>query len=112
MATTPLNSPQHGKERLDKFFNRFPLSKALKIQPVTWGDQGANGGIIEGFDADDVKAALGVTRFNLLMANYVKAVFCCGHRTWSQTHAEVTKRGAEVHCIYPADLEKFLKDGN
>jgi hypothetical protein len=112
MSTTPMSSPQHGKERLDRFYSRFPNTKALKIQPVTWGDQSANGGTIDGFDVDDVKGLLGAARFNLLMTNYVKALFCCGHRVWPTSHAEPTKRNAEVHCVYASDLEKFLKDGN
>lgn len=111
MSTTPLNSPQHGKERLDKFYSRFPLSKTLKIQPASWGDQGANGGLHDLFDVDDLKGVLGVTRFNLLLAG-VKEVFSCGHRTWPSTHADPTKRNAEVHCIQASDVEAFLKAGH
>ena len=113
MATTPINSPQHGKERLDKFFNQYPTTKVLKIQPITLGDQGANGRLLDVFDSDDVKAALGVTRFNLLMTPaWVKQVYSVGHRNWPFTHAETAKQGAEVHCIAASDLDRFLKAGN
>ena len=111
MATTPLNSPQHGQERIATFFNRYPLSKALKIQPVSWGDQSVNGGLHDGFDVDDLKGALGATRFNLLMSG-IKEVFCCAHRTWPGNHADPTKRNAEVHCVWAADVEAFLKAGH
>jgi hypothetical protein len=111
MATTPLNSPLHGQERLAKFWTRYPLSKTLKIQPASWGDQGTNGGLHDGFDVDDLKGALGVTRFNLLMGS-VKELFCCSHRIWPATHAELNKRNAEVYCVWAADLEAFLKAGH
>jgi hypothetical protein len=111
MATTPISSPEHGKQRLQSFYARYPVCKSLPIQPANWGSQGANGGLHDGFDVDDLKGALGVTRFNLLMAG-VKDVFCCNHRTWPSTHADPTKRNAEVHCVWASDLEAFLKAGH
>lgn len=67
--------------------------------------------LVDGFDSDDVLALFGKERFALLMSG-VKAVFCCAHRTWPDTHADPIKAGAEVHCIYAADLEEFLKGGH
>ncbi len=93
------------------FFSKYPNCQRLKIQPVAWGDQGANGGLHDGFDIDDVKAALGAARFNLLMTS-IQEVFCCAHRAWPLSHADATKRGAEAHCIWASDLEKFLKAGH
>lgn len=60
-----------------------------------------------GFDVDQVQGKLG-THFDTFMQG-VKTVFCCGHRTWPDTHTEELKRGAEVHCVYAGDLEKFLE---
>lgn len=111
MATTPLNSPQHGQERLQRFYSRYPNTHVLKIQPVGWGSQGVDGGLHDGFDIDDVKGALGATRFALLTSG-IKEVFCCSHRLWPADHADPTKRKAEVHCIWAADMEAFLKAGH
>lgn len=62
---------------------------------------------LPGFDNDAVKAALGTTRYNNLVAaivtaGYSGAVFSCGHRTVN---------GVEVHCFYASDVEKFLAGG-
>lgn len=60
-----------------------------------------------GFDVDQVQEKLGA-HFDSFMAG-VKNVFSCGHRTWSDQHPEEHKRGAEVHCVFAGDLEKFLE---
>lgn len=111
MATTPLSSPEHGKQRLAAFNAKYPHSAALHIQPVQQGGQGASGTLTELYDCDDVAGALGATRYAQLMAG-VKFVYCIGHRLWPSSHAEPAKRGAEVHCIQPADLEAFLVGGH
>jgi hypothetical protein len=98
MATTPIDSPVHKIEQLDRFFRRYPLCRGLKIEPV-------NGG---GFDIDDVSMALGPVRFALLTAG-LKSVFCCAHRKWPMDHSDPTRRNAEVHCVWAVDLEEFLK---
>lgn len=85
----------------------YPLSSVLlvkgkKIQPVS--SDGVN--IHALFDFDDLKAALGTTRFNNLIAYLVahkKTDYVCGHR--------VDSKGLEVHCIHADDLEAFLKGG-
>lgn len=108
MSTTPMNSPQHGQERTANFFNRYPLSKTLKIQPITWGDQGANGGVHNAFDIDDVKGLLGPTRFANLMKT-VKTEFVYYHRAYPAGHPQA---GFHVHSISADDLESFLRGGN
>lgn len=108
MATTPINSSEHAEQRLAAFYQRYPVTRTLKIQPVGWGDRGANGGLHDGFDIDDVQSALGPVRFKLLTSG-LKQVFCCGHRNWPTSHADPNKAGAEVHCIYASDLERFLE---
>jgi hypothetical protein len=91
------------------FISKYPKSAGktptgLALTPVAIRTTENNG-----YDQDDVKAALGVTRFNSLMTliaagkPYSGAVFCCGHR--------VNKSGVEVPCIYAADLELFLVNG-
>jgi hypothetical protein len=117
MSTTPLSSPEHGKQRLQQFKSKFPRSGALTIQPVQQGGQGASGILLELYDSDDLTAALGVARFNQLMTGVgswsgVKTVICCAHRLWPANHAEPTKRNAEVHCISAVDLEAFLAGGH
>src|SRR5215467_3577887 len=91
-------------KRSQVFRSMYPRCWRVGIRPVSTD----NNEYYKGFDIDDVKAALGTTRFNLLMTT-VKEVFCCGHRTWPLDHAERHKRGAEVHCIWSRDLEAFLK---
>lgn len=92
------------------FVGQFPKSAqpvakgGLALIPATIGDTQQSG-----FDENDVKAALGVTRFNNLMTSiaggkpFSGAVFSCGHAK--------DKNGVEVHCIYASDLELFLKNG-
>lgn len=99
---------QTQRELLGQFARQFPRCAALPIVPVS--PDGKN--FADGYDADDVQGLLGTTRYNKLIAQYVKHVFCCAHRLWPKNHAEIQKRGAEVHCIYAADLEKFLAEGN
>lgn len=111
MATTPLSSPDHGKQRLAAFNAKYPRSAALRIQPIQQGGQGASGTLVEFYDCDDVAGALGATRYAQLLAT-VKQVHCIAHRLWPSSHAEPTKRGAEVHCILPSDLEAFLAGGH
>jgi hypothetical protein len=96
------------KELLGSFGRAFPRCSALPILPVSVDGKT----FVDGFDSEDVQGYLGATRYNKLISQYVKAVFCCAHRLWPSTHAEPAKRNAEVHCIYAADLERFLKDGN
>jgi hypothetical protein len=75
----------------------YPMSIALGLVPVSTGPSVTH----PGFDEDEVKAKLGATRFNNLMAK-VTNVFSCGHRL---------KAGVEAHAIYANDLEAFLKGG-
>ena len=82
----------------------YPLSYALGLRPVS-----VAGNEHEGFDIDEVAAALGNERFAQLEKGLTQ-VFCCGHRCWPADHAEKHKRSAEVHCIYAYDLEAFLQD--
>jgi len=82
----------------------FPQSAALGLQFVST----APGVDHPGFDEDDVKAKLGATRFNNLMAK-VKFVFSCGHRVYPANDARGA--GCEAHAIYASDLEAFLKGG-
>ena len=81
---------------------RFPRSTALGLEPVSDGTAEH-----PGFDADEVRHKLGEKKFNKLMEQ-VRAVFCCGHRTHPDNHPDQALAGTEVHCIYAADLEKFL----
>lgn len=60
-----------------------------------------------GFDVDQVQEKLG-DHFDTFIGG-VKELFSCGHRNWPDNHPEETKRGAEVHCVYAGDLEKFLE---
>lgn len=60
-----------------------------------------------GFDVDQVQAKLG-THFDMFMAG-VGNVFSAGHRNWPADHPEEAKRGAEVHCVFAGELEKFLE---
>lgn len=111
MATTPLNSPLHHQERVKTFNKRFPLSATLKIEPAALPDKGALGGLWPGYDAEDVQAALGPTRFAVFQS-LVKRVFSCGHRKWASTHADPTKANAEVHCYFAEDVEAFIAGGH
>lgn len=101
-------TPQIQKELLGQFGRQFPRCSQLPILPVTTDGKT----FVDGFDSDDVQGYLGGTRYNVLTAKYAKTVFCCAHRLWPMNHAEPTKRGAEVHCIFASDLERFLKEGN
>jgi hypothetical protein len=99
------------KELLTRFYVKYPNTLALKIVPVV-----NVGGIGHqpGFDIRDVQGLLGTTRFNALMAQIVQkksSVFCCAHDKWPDTHSDVNLRSAEVHCVYAADLDDFLKGG-
>ena len=58
-----------------------------------------------GFDVLDLEAKLGPERFTKLMAS-VSQVFCCNHRSYPEKHELA---GAEVHCVYVADVERFLE---
>ena len=82
---------------------RFPRSTALGLEPVSDGTAEH-----PGFDSDEVRQKLGEKKFNALMST-VRAVFCCGHRTHADDHPDKVVAGTEVHCIYAADLEKFLR---
>ncbi len=91
------------------FQSQYPLSSVLGVTPVTTA-----AGQHPGYDYDQLSAKLGTTRFNNLTAWLVahgRAVFCCGHRTWPANYADATKRLCEVHCVFAADLEEFLKGG-
>jgi len=99
------------KQAHHNFIGAFPKSAGkvanggLALLPATVGDVQH-----PGFDENDVKVALGTTRFNNLMAlivagkPYSGSVFTCGH-------AKDAKTGVEMHCIYASDLELFLKNG-
>lgn len=87
----------------------YPLSSALGLRVIDAGP---------GFDELELEAALGLERFQKLMAG-VKEVFCCGHAHYGKDFPEVNPntpsepathrlRNYEVHCIYARDLEKFL----
>lgn len=76
----------------------FPLSADLGLEPVDAGP---------GFDTLELEKALGEERYSALM-NKVKQVFCCAHALYPEDHALA---GREVHCVYAADLEDFLKAG-
>jgi len=107
------------------FAGRYPLSVALNLLPVSTFP----GVEHEGFDIDEVSAALGATRFQkFLSAKIYNAgvpagraagelqVFSCGHRKWPHQglppqHPEAYKQNAEVHCVYAQDLEQFLAQG-
>ena len=98
------------RETTPAFKAMYKQSAALTVatQPILPAST-APGVEHPGFDDDDVKTALGITRYNALMAaivsgapGYSGSVFSCGHRV---------KNGVEVHCIYASDLELFLKNG-
>jgi hypothetical protein len=96
------------KELLGQFGRLYPRCAALPILPVPTSD---GKGFQDGYDSDDLLGVLGQTRYNKLIAS-LPTVFCCAHRLWPANHATPSKRNAEVHCIYSADLEKFLAGGN
>jgi hypothetical protein len=82
-------------ETTGRFQATFPKATALHLHPASSGDNEH-----PGFDGEEVEKALGSERFLRLMAG-VTNVFVCGHRANDQGH--------EVHCIYAADLERFLE---
>lgn len=82
---------------------RFPRSVALGLEPVSDGTAEH-----PGFDSEEVRRKLGEKKFTELMG-MVRTVFCCGHRTHPDNHPDKIVAGTEVHCIYAADLEKFLR---
>ena len=73
------------------FGAQYPLLMALQIPVIDAGP---------GFDALDLEAKLGPTRFASLMSG-VKQVFCCAHRTYPAGHELA---GSELHCV-----EAFLE---
>jgi len=75
----------------------YPLSAALKIPVIDAGP---------GFDTLDLRAKLGPTRFNNLMAG-LEQVFVANHRKYPDSHELA---GYEVHCVYVSDVEKFLQE--
>lgn len=94
--------------------NQWPLSSALTVNGKPIKLVSAQGATHPLFDIDDVKTALGGTRFALLTngTKWVAQVYCVNHRIWGNDHPEPNKRGAEVHCIAANELEAFLRAGN
>jgi hypothetical protein len=80
----------------DRFRTMFPKATELGLHPVSSGGDSQH----HGFDSEEVEKALGSDRYKRLMAG-VTNVFVCGHRSNDQGH--------EVHCIYAADLKRFLE---
>jgi hypothetical protein len=79
----------------------YPKSIALGLVPVVSGP-----GQHVGFDCIEVAKALGAERYAALAAT-LKHVFVCGHARYPADYPNLA--GTEVHCIYAADLERFLE---
>lgn len=102
---------QEQKELLGQHLNRFPHCAPLKSLPAITKDKTS---FHDAYDIDDLQAELGNSRFNALIAFIIarpSSLICYGHRNWPLTHAEPSKRGAEVHCVKAQDLDDFLKGG-
>lgn len=82
--------------------NQWTLSSALTVNGKPIQLVAAQGAMHPLFDSDDLKKALGATRYNNLIAK-VKTDYVCGHR--------VDSKGLEIHCIAADDVEAFLKAG-
>lgn len=82
--------------------NQWPLSSALTVNGKPIKLVSAQGATHPLFDTDDLKTALGSTRFNNLKAT-IKTDYVCGHR--------LDKNNAEVHCFAADDVEAFLRAG-
>lgn len=76
----------------------YPKSAALGLKFVSTGKDVD----VAGFDEDEVKKALGATKFNSLL-NKLTHVFNVGHRKRDD--------GTNPNAIYATDLEAFLAGG-
>lgn len=101
-----------------KVFEMYPRSAALGLRFVR-SIPGAEHDH-EGFDERDVMYRLGPDRFDELMVRVASdsSVFVCGHDVYPEPMAVpdgVEARpqmpaGAEVHCLYAKDVERFLEE--
>ena len=91
----------------------YPLSSALGLKAIHHGP---------GFDCLDLQKHLGDVRYDALIQSIIRsgsALFCCNHRKYEKGHTDprfatqdggpIELGGTEVHCVYAADLEAFLK---
>ena len=90
---------------LKLFHQKYPTCATLPISPIVAPD---DQGFRPGYDIEDVKGAVGATRFANLMKG-LSSTFMYGHRIYPPGNPQA---GFQVHAIHADDLEKFLAGGN